>query len=346
MVMAQDPELLLVDEPVAGMTDEETARTGELLLSIAAERSVLVIEHDMEFVRQIARTVTVLHQGTRAVRGPGRAGAERPAGARGLPRAQARRTSRMLSVEKLDVAYGGSQVLWGVDLKVPAGEVVCLMGRNGVGKTTCSRRSWACCRPAAGASCSTASDITAGRPTAGRAPGIGYVPQGREIFPHLTRARRTSGWRCSAASRAASIDDALDALSRAQAAARRARAACCRAASSRAGHRPRAAHRAQALMLDEPTEGIQPSIILEIEEAIRRIKTRAGAGRAARRAVPGLRRAAGRQLRDHGQGRRRGRRAPPKTSRLRDVVKRHLRRREHSQRGRRCTSPRASRRSC
>ena len=64
MVMAQDPELLLVDEPVAGLTDEETARTGELLMAIAAERSVLVIEHDMEFVRQIARTVTVLHQGT------------------------------------------------------------------------------------------------------------------------------------------------------------------------------------------------------------------------------------------------------------------------------------------
>jgi len=64
MVMAQEPELLLVDEPVAGLTDEETARTGELLLSIAAERSVLVIEHDMEFVRQIARTVTVLHQGS------------------------------------------------------------------------------------------------------------------------------------------------------------------------------------------------------------------------------------------------------------------------------------------
>jgi urea transport system ATP-binding protein len=70
MVMAQDPELLLVDEPVAGLTDEETARTGELLLSIAAERSVLVIEHDMEFVRQIARTVTVLHQGSVLCEGP------------------------------------------------------------------------------------------------------------------------------------------------------------------------------------------------------------------------------------------------------------------------------------
>ncbi|MBI2215733.1 MAG: urea ABC transporter ATP-binding protein UrtD [Candidatus Rokubacteria bacterium] len=70
MVIAQDPELMLVDEPVAGMTDGETARTGELLLSIAADRSVLVIEHDMEFVRQIARTVTVLHQGTVLCEGP------------------------------------------------------------------------------------------------------------------------------------------------------------------------------------------------------------------------------------------------------------------------------------
>jgi len=70
MVMAQDPELLLVDEPVAGMTEEETARTGELLSAIAADRSVLVIEHDMEFVRQIARKVTVLHQGAVLCEGP------------------------------------------------------------------------------------------------------------------------------------------------------------------------------------------------------------------------------------------------------------------------------------
>ena len=70
MVIAQDPELLLVDEPVAGMTDEETARTGALLESIAADRSVLVIEHDMEFVRQIARKVTVLHQGAVLCEGP------------------------------------------------------------------------------------------------------------------------------------------------------------------------------------------------------------------------------------------------------------------------------------
>src|SRR6202012_99214 len=64
MLLAQDAKLLLVDEPAAGMTDEETHKTGELLLSLEGKHSIVVIEHDMTFVRQIARKVTVLHQGT------------------------------------------------------------------------------------------------------------------------------------------------------------------------------------------------------------------------------------------------------------------------------------------
>lgn len=64
MLVAQSPDLLLVDEPVAGLTDEETEQTGNLLMSLAESHSIVVIEHDMEFVRQIARQVTVLHQGT------------------------------------------------------------------------------------------------------------------------------------------------------------------------------------------------------------------------------------------------------------------------------------------
>lgn len=64
MLVAQSPDLLLVDEPVAGLTDEETILTGELLISLAESHSILVVEHDMEFVRQIARKVTVLHQGS------------------------------------------------------------------------------------------------------------------------------------------------------------------------------------------------------------------------------------------------------------------------------------------
>ncbi len=64
MLLMQEPALLLVDEPVAGMTPQETERTAELLVSLAGERSVVVVEHDMEFVRSIARTVTVLHEGS------------------------------------------------------------------------------------------------------------------------------------------------------------------------------------------------------------------------------------------------------------------------------------------
>ncbi|MDP5054524.1 MAG: urea ABC transporter ATP-binding protein UrtD [Congregibacter sp.] len=64
MLLAQEPSLLLIDEPVAGMTQQETERTAELLQSLVPERSVVVVEHDMVFVRSIARKVTVLHEGS------------------------------------------------------------------------------------------------------------------------------------------------------------------------------------------------------------------------------------------------------------------------------------------
>lgn len=64
MLITQNPQVLLVDEPVAGMTHQESERTAELLQSLAKDRSVVVVEHDMEFVRSIAKRVTVLHQGS------------------------------------------------------------------------------------------------------------------------------------------------------------------------------------------------------------------------------------------------------------------------------------------
>ena len=63
MLVGQDPDLLLVDEPVAGLTDEETELTADLLRSLAGDHTVLVIEHDMEFIRRLDSPVTVLHQG-------------------------------------------------------------------------------------------------------------------------------------------------------------------------------------------------------------------------------------------------------------------------------------------
>ncbi|MEF8713986.1 MAG: urea ABC transporter ATP-binding protein UrtD [Accumulibacter sp.] len=64
MLLMQEPKLLLLDEPVAGMTDEETERTGELFLSLAGKHSLVVVEHDMAFVKQLGSKVTVLHEGS------------------------------------------------------------------------------------------------------------------------------------------------------------------------------------------------------------------------------------------------------------------------------------------
>ncbi len=64
MLLMQEPKVMLVDEPVAGMTHQEVDRTAELLLSLQGKHSVIVVEHDMEFVRSIAKTVTVLHEGS------------------------------------------------------------------------------------------------------------------------------------------------------------------------------------------------------------------------------------------------------------------------------------------
>ena len=64
MLLVQDPKLLLLDEPVAGMTDDETARTGELFKSLAGKHSLVVVEHDMAFIEQLGGKVTVLHEGS------------------------------------------------------------------------------------------------------------------------------------------------------------------------------------------------------------------------------------------------------------------------------------------
>src|SRR4029077_11649831 len=92
----------------------------------------------------------------------------------------------MLAIEKLSVAYGETLIVLDVDLAVGPGEVVCLMGRNGVGKSTLLKSVMGLLRPKSGRILFEGKDITNASPDKRARAGIGYVPQGREIFPQLT----------------------------------------------------------------------------------------------------------------------------------------------------------------
>src|SRR5438874_7499406 len=92
----------------------------------------------------------------------------------------------MLRIEQLQVSYGETQILRDVDLEVGPGQVVCLMGRNGVGKTTLLKSIMGLLRPRAGRVLFDGRDLTRAAPYVRARAGIGYVPQGREIFPQLT----------------------------------------------------------------------------------------------------------------------------------------------------------------
>jgi urea transport system ATP-binding protein len=181
----------------------------------------------------------------------------------------------MLQVADLNVYYGESHILRNVDLMVPAGQMVCLIGRNGVGKTTLLKTIMGLLKPRTGT-------ITfAGEPITGKSPdrrarlGIGYVPQGREIIPRLTvKENLLLGLEARRGGRTGNpeipedifglfpvLKSMLSRLGGDLSGGQQQQLAIARALMGRP----------QLLVLDEPTEGIQPSIILEIEAAVRRI---------------------------------------------------------------------------
>ena len=118
------------------MTDEETMKTGALLQRIAKECSVVVVEHDMEFVRSFAAKVTVMHEGKSLKEGSMQEIQRDPLVAEVYLGKGGR---RMLKPQGIESGYGESSVLRGVSMVVDPAKVVCLVGRNGVGKTTLMR---------------------------------------------------------------------------------------------------------------------------------------------------------------------------------------------------------------
>ena len=95
-------------------------------------------------------------------------------------------TQALVEIEALEAGYGGAQVLFGLGFKVGAGEVVTLMGRNGMGKTTTIRTLFGLLKPMSGRIRLKGQDVTGQSPHRIAAAGLGYVPEGREIFPRLS----------------------------------------------------------------------------------------------------------------------------------------------------------------
>ena len=181
MLLMQDPELLLVDEPVAGMTPQEIERTAELLLSLAGEHSVVVVEHDMDFVRSIAQARHRAARRTRAGRRRHGPGAERSARDRSLSRSMS-----VLAI-KASTSSTAAATRCGMSIStVPAGSRTCLMGRNGMGKTTLLKCIMGLLPASSGEILFDGTDLSSAPAESARPLGIGYVPQGREIFPQLT----------------------------------------------------------------------------------------------------------------------------------------------------------------
>jgi urea transport system ATP-binding protein len=168
----------------------------------------------------------------------------------------------MLQVNTLSVAYGETQVLRGVSLEVRPGELVCLMGRNGVGKTTLLKSVMGLLRPRSGQVEFDGRDLTRASPDVRARAGIGYVPQGREIFPHLTVLENLQVGLLANPERPKAVPeevyDYFPAL----------KTMLSRKGGVLSGGQQQQLAIARALVanpkllvLDEPTEGIQPSII-------------------------------------------------------------------------------------
>ncbi|RCG32864.1 urea ABC transporter ATP-binding subunit UrtE [Sphaerisporangium album] len=178
----------------------------------------------------------------------------------------------MLSVRSLEAGYGRARVLFGVSFDVEPGRLVCVMGRNGVGKTTLLNTVMGVLPATAGTVTFEGRDVTRLRPHERVRLGLGYVPQGHETFPQLSvMGNLLVTLEASPHKDPGALDEALEVFPRLKPLLKR------RAGFLSGGQQQQLAMaralvtRPKLLILDEPTEGIQPSIVQEIEEAIERL---------------------------------------------------------------------------
>jgi urea transport system ATP-binding protein len=174
------------------------------------------------------------------------------------------------------VYYGQSRILSDVDLDVSVGQVVCLMGRNGVGKTTFIKAVMGLLKAREGKIKLDGKDITTQSPHKRAAAGIGYVPQGRGIFPHLTVYENLlmgfEAVRFPPNQQEAAIDHVYETFPVLKQMGKRMAGALSGGQQQQLAIGRVLIRQPRLLLLDEPTEGIQPNIVEDIENVIHRLR--------------------------------------------------------------------------
>lgn len=179
----------------------------------------------------------------------------------------------MLTINNLEVSISGSRILRGVNLEVPNASVTCLMGRNGVGKTTTLKSIVGLMKPGAGSIQLNGVELIGNSPEVRSRMGIGYVPQGREIFPHLTveenlligaiaHGKKVNGKLDRIFGLFPILEEFLPRKGGMLSGGQQQQLAIARALLTEP----------KVLILDEPTEGIQPNIIDQIGETIKMLR--------------------------------------------------------------------------
>ena len=286
LALACKPRLLLLDEPTAGMGSGERERVLAQIRALQSRVTILLVEHDMEVVFGLAQRIVVLHQGKVLADGTpeqiradprvreiylGEASAAPPLAPASLPGG-----APLLTVEHLDAGYGLAHVLHDVSFTVSRGEILALLGRNGVGKTTTLRSLAGLNTPWRGSHVRLGDRDIAGLPPERIAAlGVSYVPDDRRIFADLTAAenlrvallalrRERSRW---TRDRIESIFPPLAQLwnrkGRHLSGGEQKMLAIARALSTDPS----------LLLLDEPSEGLGPLIVRILADALSKIRS-------------------------------------------------------------------------
>jgi ABC-type branched-subunit amino acid transport system ATPase component/ABC-type branched-subunit amino acid transport system permease subunit len=286
LALATRPRVLLLDEPLAGLAAAERERVGALIKSISRDMPVLLVEHDIDRVFQIADHVTVMNEGQVLVDGDVEnartssrvqdvyigSGSHALAGKHRASAAQAEAT---LTLSGVDTYYGKSHILRDVSFEVRRHEIVALLGRNGAGKSTLLKTIVGVAPPAKGSIILEGEEL-AGRPSSFiTRRGVSYVPQGRGLFAgmsvkenmELGRLKRITGagshWEADKIfaffprikERWSSPADYLSGGEQQMVAVARALSGDTR-----------------VLLLDEPFEGLAPAIVEELFEAFDKLR--------------------------------------------------------------------------